>query len=117
MPSSNTPVISRDSKALTSTPSDACTAACTSEPKNANADALNTTSSGTPPQAPAALDTDHGSQAAAAHQRQGEGTAATDQGDLLAKLAAALVSLSPADRAELSKLLTEHQGKDRQNAD
>jgi hypothetical protein len=111
MPSSNTPVISLDSKALTSTPSDACTAACTSEPKNANADALNATSSGTPPQAPGTLDTDQGIQAAAvAHQgSEGEGI---NQGDPLARLAAELGNLSPADRERLAAMLTGRQGKD-----
>jgi len=36
--SNDAPVISDDSKALTSTPLDACTCACTSEPENDNAD-------------------------------------------------------------------------------
>jgi hypothetical protein len=87
------------------TPSAACTAACTSEAENANA--------GTPE---------------AGHQGQGEATAAgtldadqqdrpagdrgqgegADQGDPLAKLAAALLALTPADRARLAAMLTGH---------
>ena len=76
---------SDSSKGLTPTPSAACTAACTSEPENANADAPD------------------------AHQGdEGEGT---DQGDRLDKLAAALLTLSPADRERLAAMLTGHQGK------
>jgi hypothetical protein len=40
---------------------------------------------------------------------QSEGTD-PDQGDPLAKLAAALLTLSPADRARLAAMLTGHQG-------
>ncbi len=109
MQTSESPAASEGSKALTPTPSAACTAACTSEPENANASAPEATSPDTPPQAADTLITDQGSQAAVvSHRGQGEGTS---QGDLLTKLAAALLTLSPADRAELSKLLTEHQSK------
>ena len=59
----------------------ACTAACTSEAENANA--------GT----------------ADGGRRQGEGT---DEGDRLDKLAAALLTLSPADRERLAAMLTGH---------
>ena len=69
-------VASVDSKALTPTPSAACTSACTSEAENANADALD-----------------------------------ADQGDTLATLAAALLTLSPADRERLAAMLTGHQGE------
>jgi hypothetical protein len=72
-----------DSQDLTSTPFDACISACTSKAENANADALE-----------------------AGHQSEGEGTAAADQGDTLAKLAAALLTLSPADRERLAAMLT-----------
>ena len=60
----------------------ACTAACTSEPENDNA--------GT----------------ADGGRDKGEGT---DQGDPLAKLAAALLTLTPADRERLAAMLTGHQ--------
>ena len=50
-------------------------------------------------------------QAAEAHhtrdQSEGEGTTAINQGDPLAKLAAALLTLSPADRVKLAAMLTE----------
>jgi hypothetical protein len=63
---------------LTETPSGACTAACTSEPENANA--------GTPE----------------THQDdKGEGTA----GDPLVALAAAIAGLSPGDRERLAAML------------
>ena len=91
------PNASDSSKALTPTPSAACTAACTGEPENANADALNITSLGTPPQAPNALDT--------GHQGESEGTAAIDQPDPLAAIAAAIGALSPTDRTRLAKML------------
>jgi hypothetical protein len=68
--------------------SDACTCACTSEPKNANADALNT-----------------------GQQGVGEGTAAIDQADPLARLAAELGKLSPEDRQRLVALLTGHRSE------
>ena len=82
------PVASEDSKALTPTPFPACTSACTSEPKNANADALEAASLDAPPQA-----------------------ADADQGDTLAKLAAALLTLSPTERAKLAAMLTRQQGE------
>ncbi|MFZ1934856.1 MAG: hypothetical protein WCB27_01865 [Thermoguttaceae bacterium] len=86
------PVVTDSSKTLTPTPSPVCTRVCTSEPENANADAHNTTSLGTSPQAPDAS--------------QGNGSEGIDQGDPLAKLAAALLTLSPADRAKLATMLT-----------
>jgi len=77
---------SGDSKPLTPTPSAACTAACTSKAENANA--------GTPDSA------DLGS--------EGEGA---DTGDPLAKLAAALLTLSLADRARLAAMLNVGAGE------
>ncbi|MHC4402420.1 MAG: hypothetical protein ACYTG0_22370 [Planctomycetota bacterium] len=77
------PNVSDDTKALTETATDACTAACTSEPENARA--------GTP-------DADR----SAGDRQQGEGS---DQADPLAKLAAALLTLSPADRERLAAML------------
>jgi hypothetical protein len=82
------PDASENSKALTSTPSAVCTRVCTSEAKNANADATGT-----------------------GERDQGEGTAAVDQGDPLAKLAAAVLSLSPADRERLATMLTGAKGR------
>ena len=73
--------VSEDTQALTPTLPAACTAACTSEPENANA--------GT-------LDADQGSKSEGTDQ---------DQGDPLAAIAAALVNLSPADRARLAAML------------
>jgi hypothetical protein len=72
---------SLDNKALTSTPSAACTAACTSEDENANAGAFSI---------------DQNSETDGINQ---------DQGDPLAKLVAAIAILSPADRIRLAKLL------------
>lgn len=77
--SNNAPVVSDNSKALTPTPSPVCTRVCTSKPENDNADPL---------------ETDQGT--------DGEGI---DQGDPLAKLAAALLTLSPADRDRLAAML------------
>jgi hypothetical protein len=78
-------------KGLTPTPSPVCTRVCTSEPENANAGRV-----------PSGCDADQGD--------EGEGTdrKPADQGDPLAKLAAALLtlSLSPADRERLAALLT-----------
>jgi hypothetical protein len=94
---------SETGKGLTPTPSAACTAACTSEPENANA--------GT-------LDADQHDQPTG-DQDQGEGTdqggtargsSAADQGDALTKLAAALLDLTPADRERLAAMLAGHQG-------
>ncbi len=74
-----------ETKALTPTPSAVCTRVCTSEAENANADA------------------GRDAQAGAADQgNKGEGI---DQGDPLAKLAADLAKLSPADRARLAAML------------
>jgi hypothetical protein len=66
---------------------------CTSEPENANADALEAASLGTP------------SQAADAHH-QGNESEGINQGDPLAVLAAAVTNLSPADRERLVAMLT-----------
>jgi hypothetical protein len=65
----------------------------------------------------------HSTTDGAGHQDEGEGIdqdgaargsstagAPADQGDPLAKLAAALLTLSPADRARLAAMLTGHQG-------
>jgi hypothetical protein len=70
----------------------ACTAACTSEPENANAGRV-----------PSGCDADQGN--------EGEGAAGKPAADPLAKLAAALLDLTPADRARLAAMLTGHQGK------
>lgn len=74
---------SGNQQGLTSTPSAACTAACTSKDENAN--------SGTPN---------------ANRGTEGEGRG---QGDSLAKLAASLLALSPADRARLAAMLNGEQ--------
>ena len=74
------PAVSEAGKGLTPTLSAACTAACTSEAEIANADTLN-----------------------ANQDSEGEGI---DQGDPLAILAAALLSLSPTDRERLAAMLT-----------
>ena len=76
------------SKGLTPTPSAVCTRVCTSEPENANAGTLHT---------------DQGN--------EGEGTAGMPAAASLESLAAALLTLSPADRAKLAAMLTEHQGE------
>ena len=70
---------SSEGKRLTPTPSPVCTRVCTSEPENDNA--------GT----------------ADGGRDEGEGT---DQGDRLDKLAAALLTLSQADRERLAAMLT-----------
>ena len=72
--------VSDSTKELTSTLSAACTNACTSEPENDNA----------------------GTSDAADRGVEGEGL---DQGDTLAKLTAALLTLSPADRGSLAAML------------
>jgi hypothetical protein len=77
------PDASDSSKGLTPTPSAACTAACTSEPENANA--------GIP-------DADQG--------ERSEGTDPTPA-DPLANLAAALLNLSEADRERLAGMLAD----------
>lgn len=76
------PDASEASKGLATTPPAACTNACTSKGENANA--------GTADADPAG------------HQGQSE---ETFQGDPLAKLAAALATLSPADRQRLAVML------------
>jgi len=73
-----------NSQDITPTLPTACTSAWTSKPKTDNA--------GT----------------ADGHQDEGEGT---DQGDPLAKLAAVLLTLSPADRERLAVMLAGHQGR------
>jgi len=93
--SSDSPAPSVDSKALAPTPSPVCTGVCTSEAENANA------------RVPSGyLDADQGS--------EGEGI---DQGGApsgsLAKLAAALLTLSPADRARLAAMLNGRQAEGR----
>jgi hypothetical protein len=99
------PVASEGSKALTPTPFSVCTRVCTSEAENANADALEAASFDTP-QAADVLGT--------GHPDEGEGTATIDQGDTLAKLAAAVANLSPADRERLAAMLAGQQrGKSR----
>jgi hypothetical protein len=90
-------------QALTPTPFPVCTSVCTSEPENANADALEAASLGTPPQAADVLDT--------GHQSEGEGTAAIDQSDPLTRLAAELGKLSQADRQRLAAMLAGQQGE------
>jgi hypothetical protein len=82
-----------DSKALTPTPSAACTSACTSEGENANDDAPD-----------------------AGNRGEGEGAAAIDQGDPLAWLAAELGKLSPEDRQRLAALLIGRQGEGQEHA-
>jgi hypothetical protein len=79
---------SEDHKGLATTPSPVCTRVCTSEPEIANA---------------ATLD---------ANQSDATGGADQDQGDPLAKLAATLLALSPADRAKLAAMLTEQEVED-----
>ena len=82
-------------QALTPTP----LPVCTSEGEKANADTLEADSLGTSPQAADALE--------AGHQDKSEGI---DQGDPLARLAAAIANLSPADRARLAAMFTGSPG-------
>ena len=82
-------IASIDTKALTPTPSVACTAACTSNPENDNAGRV-----------PSGCDADP-----AGHQGQGEGTTAKPAVASLESLADALLALSPADRARLAAML------------
>ena len=70
---------------VTPTASPVCTRVCTSNPGNDNAGTLD---------------------APAVTPNEGEGA---DQGDPLAKIADALLTLSPADRAKLAALLTGQQ--------
>ena len=118
------PDASVDSKALTATPAPVCTRVCTSEPENANADAGDVASLGTLPQAAGtrnadAPDADQQGRPAGDRQ-QGEGidqggtaggSSTAEQGDPLVKLAAALLTLSSADRERLAAMLTGHQGE------
>ncbi len=94
-------VVGNSSKALTSTPSAACTCACTSEAQNANTFR---------PQArvaesslPAANQSDQA--AASVNQVEYEGV---NQGDLLASLAAVIAQLSSADRQRIAAMLMGH---------
>ena len=97
-------------QALTPTPSDACTAACTSEPENVNTD-TSKTGQAEAPSPPA----DQPAQAAAfAHRSKAEGI---DQGDPLDKLAGALLALSPADREKLTVMLTMRRDRDKGTAE
>ena len=113
------PDASEAGKGLTPTPSPVCTRVCTSEPENPNA---GTPEAGHQDQgegvAAGTLDADPQGRPAG-DQEQGEGTdqggtarrsSAADQGDPLAKLAAALLDLTPADRARLAAMLTGHPG-------
>jgi hypothetical protein len=95
-----------DSKEVTSTPSAACTSACTSDAENANADP----STPGDDQADAAGRNQGDQDKAAVGDRADQGGAAggsstADQGDPLAKLADALLTLTPADRARLAAML------------
>ena len=82
-------VVTDDSKGLASTTSAACTSACTSISQNANAGNPEAASLGT---APHAADPD---------QADRSEELAEAQADPLAALAAALATLTPADRARL----------------
>ncbi|MGO8691866.1 MAG: hypothetical protein ACLQLG_19765 [Thermoguttaceae bacterium] len=86
---------------LTATTSPVCTRVCTSNLENANADAL---------------DADQGSIGERLDADQGTEDEAADA-DPLAKLAAAVLSLSPADRERLAAMLTGHQGEAEGKAD
>jgi hypothetical protein len=91
---SESPVTSVDNKALAPMVSPVCTRVCTSEPENANADSSQP---------------GLGQVGATDQNQRTEGDAGvrdhTNQGDPLAKLAAVLLTLSPADRARLAKML------------
>jgi hypothetical protein len=100
--SNGTHDVSDNQQALAPTPFPVCTRVCTSEPENANANALEAASLDTPPQAADVLGT--------GHHAESEGTADTDQGNPLAKLAAALLTLSPADRERLATWLAQNNG-------
>ncbi len=78
-----------------------CTRVCTSNLENANADAI---------------DADQGSIDERIDADQGTEGEAADT-DPLAKLAAALLTLSPADRKRLAAMLTRHQGQSEGKAD
>jgi hypothetical protein len=105
------PVTTDNLQGLTSTPSAACTAACTSEGENADAGALEAASLGTSPQAADGPDAHQGDEGKGIDQgRAARGSSAADQnqGDPLAVLAAAVAKLSPADRERLAAMLTGH---------
>jgi hypothetical protein len=96
-----------------STPSAACTAACTSEAENANAGPLEAASLGTSPHAADGADAHQGDEGEEIGQGgAARGLSAVDQSpaDPLAVLAAAVAKLSPADRERLAALLTGRQG-------
>ena len=93
------------------TPSAACTAACTSEAENANADTLDADHCSIAER----IDADQGDKGEGIDQgaaARGSSTAGAPSGsaDPLAKLAAALLTLSPADRERLAAMLTGGQG-------
>ena len=87
------PDVTAATKALAETLPAACTAACTSEGENANAGRV-----------PSGCDAEP-----AGHQGQGEGTTAKPAAASLESLAAALLTLSPADREKLAALLVGQQ--------
>ena len=111
--SSGTGNASDSSKEVMSTPSAACTAACTSEAENANAGPLEAASLGTSPHAADGADAHQGDEGEESEQGgadRGSSAADQNQGDPLAVLAAAVAKLSPADRERLAALLTGPQG-------
>ena len=89
--------------ALAPTPFPVCTRVCTSEPENDNADTI-----GGIPTDTGIARTETAGTRNADQGNEGEGI---DQADPLAKLAAALLTLSPADRARLAAMLTGQQGE------
>jgi hypothetical protein len=93
---SETPIL----QGFTPTPSPVCTRVCTSKPENDNADTYYATLAGTPSQAAGTVAADGG-------RNESEGA---DEGDRLDKLAAVLLTLSPAERERLAAMLTAHQG-------
>ncbi|MEN6406357.1 MAG: hypothetical protein ABFC77_07795 [Thermoguttaceae bacterium] len=99
MSSNGTHDVSDSRQALTPTPfpvcTRVCTRVCTTEAENANADTLEAVSLDLPQQDADVLGT--------GHHDDGEGI---DQGDTLAKLADALLMLSPTDRKRLATMLT-----------
>jgi hypothetical protein len=83
---------------LTASRSPVCTRVCTSEGENANAGRAD----GGPGDGGQRADTDQAGRGEGIdHGEAGPGSSTTDQGDPLAKLAAALVALSPDDRAAI----------------
>jgi hypothetical protein len=89
---------------LAPTHSPVCTRVCTSEGKLDNAATLDAILSGLSLQPADALNADQG------HESEGAGRGSS-VGDPLAKLAAALLALSPADRARLAAMLSGQQGE------